>query len=119
MQARYTQPGPATTPRSNASNRTSEKPAPEKSAAEKPAPEKSAVQKPSVKAEEKAGKPVEFSLQMPQAKVVAIAGTFNGWDHKRSPMRRDGNGSWKASVPLSPGRYEYRFVADGQWLSDP
>ena len=30
----------------------------------------------------------------------------------------DGTG-WKANVPLAPGRYEYRFVADGQWLSDP
>jgi hypothetical protein len=33
-------------------------------------------------------------------------------------MIRDGAG-WKASVSLSPGRYEYRFVVDGQWVSDP
>jgi hypothetical protein len=34
-------------------------------------------------------------------------------------MRKDGNGEWTVSVTLPPGRYEYRFVVDGQWLSDP
>jgi 1,4-alpha-glucan branching enzyme len=35
-------------------------------------------------------------------------------------MRRDGADSvWKVSLPLKPGRYEYRFVVDGEWTSDP
>ena len=63
-------------------------------------------------------KPVEFILEMPNASSVAVAGTFNNWDGQRTPMIRDGAG-WKASLSLSPGRYEYRFVVDGQWVSDP
>lgn len=60
----------------------------------------------------------EFVLKVPQARSVAVAGTFNNWDPKRTPMRKEGS-SWKSSVTLAPGRYEYRFVVDGQWLSDP
>ncbi|PWU08878.1 MAG: glycoside hydrolase [Verrucomicrobia bacterium] len=66
-----------------------------------------------------AEKPIEFTLKMPQAKSALIAGSFNNWDPKRTPMRKDNNGGWKATVPLPPGRYEYRFVADGQWITDP
>jgi 1,4-alpha-glucan branching enzyme len=28
-------------------------------------------------------------------------------------------GAWKTTVWLPAGRYEYRFVVDGQWISDP
>lgn len=64
-------------------------------------------------------KPIEFVFHMPQAQHASVAGTFNQWDPKRTPLRKDGNGDWKATVWLPPGRYEYRFVVDGQWLSDP
>jgi 1,4-alpha-glucan branching enzyme len=64
-------------------------------------------------------KPVEFILNMPHAHSAAIAGTFNNWDLKRTPMKKDEAGGWKATVWLPPGRYEYRFIVDGQWLSDP
>lgn len=51
---------------------------------------------------------------------MCVAGTFNNWDQSKTPMRRDGSDSiWKVSLPLKPGRYEYRFVVDGQWISDP
>ncbi len=63
-------------------------------------------------------KRAEFVLKMAQARSVAVAGTFNNWDPNRTPMRKEGS-SWKSTVTLAPGRYEYRFVVDGQWLSDP
>jgi 1,4-alpha-glucan branching enzyme len=64
--------------------------------------------------------PVEFRLTLPGAKFATVAGTFNGWDSKRTPLAKDPTGGWKATVLLSPGRYEYRFVIDGaQWFSDP
>jgi hypothetical protein len=28
-------------------------------------------------------------------------------------------GEWRAVVPLTPGRYCYRLVVDGQWITDP
>jgi 1,4-alpha-glucan branching enzyme len=116
MQPRHTEPGaverPVTTPkaRSTAPGAT-QKPAPEKPPGEKPAAEKPKQEKPREK-------PVEFRLSMPQVRTVCVVGTFNNWDTKRTPMQKDGSG-WKATIPLAPGRYEYRFVADGQWLSDP
>jgi 1,4-alpha-glucan branching enzyme len=85
-------------------------------AGEKPTTPKPAAEKP--KAEKPKGKTVEFRLSMPQAQTVAVAGTFNNWDAKQTPMQKEAAG-WKAMIPLAPGRYEYRFIADGQWLSDP
>jgi len=116
MQPRHTEPGTAERPaptskaRSTAPGAT-QKPAPEKPAGEKPAAEKPKQEKPREKT-------VEFRLSMPQARTVCVVGTFNNWDTKRTPMQKDDPG-WKATIPLAPGRYEYRFVADGQWLSDP
>ncbi len=56
---------------------------------------------------------------MPAAHSAAVAGTFNNWDCQKTPMRREDGVNWKARLRLSPGRYEYRFLVDGQWLSDP
>jgi len=63
-------------------------------------------------------KRVTFTLAAPEAKVVAVAGSFCDWDPNAHPLKRDGKGTWKASVLLAPGRYEYRFVVDGQWCDD-
>lgn len=63
-------------------------------------------------------KPVEFILNRPQAREVAVAGTFNDWDVKRTPMRPGPGGAWGTTVWLPAGRYEYRFIADGEWISD-
>jgi hypothetical protein len=34
-------------------------------------------------------------------------------------MRKDKKGSWKISISLPIGRYEYRFWVDGMWADDP
>ena len=62
---------------------------------------------------------VQFVLEMPQAKSVAVAGTFNGWDPAKTPMKRGADAVWRARLSLPVGRHEYRFVVDGQWISDP
>jgi hypothetical protein len=64
-------------------------------------------------------KPVDFVFNSTQAKSVCVAASFNDWDVKRTPMRREQDGNWKATVLLPPGKYEYRFVVDGEWMSDP
>jgi 1,4-alpha-glucan branching enzyme len=51
-------------------------------------------------------------------KALAVAGSFNGWDTKKTPLKEVG-GVWHAKVELPRGRYEYRFVVDGQWMADP
>ncbi len=61
----------------------------------------------------------EFSLSAPQAKSVLITGNFNQWNLSAHPLKQDKKGVWKISLPLGSGRYEYRFLVDGQWQNDP
>lgn len=63
---------------------------------------------------------VTFVLVAPQARTVALAGDFDGWDPARMPLRRAASGLWTVDVPLSPGRYQYAFVVDGRrFVADP
>jgi hypothetical protein len=34
-------------------------------------------------------------------------------------MVRGDGGHWTVSLPLAPGRYEYKFVVDGEWWCEP
>jgi hypothetical protein len=63
---------------------------------------------------------VTFVFLAPEARSVALAGDFDGWDAARLPMRREGSGLWTVDVPLAPGRYQYAFVVDGRrFTADP
>ena len=62
---------------------------------------------------------VQFAFPAPEASEVFVAGEFNNWDIKATPLKKDKSGVWKATLPLSPGRYEYRFLSDGRWENDP
>jgi hypothetical protein len=63
---------------------------------------------------------VSFVLVAPDARSVALAGDFDGWDRSRLMMRRGASGLWTLNVPLAPGRYRYAFVVDGrQFVADP
>ena len=63
--------------------------------------------------------PTQFAFQAATTRQVSLAGDFNNWDTKAAPMQKDPNGIWRLSVDLGPGRYEYRFYADGVWQDDP
>ena len=60
-----------------------------------------------------------LSCQAPKAKVVCVAGTFNDWDPGATPLERRADGTWAATLNLPPGRYEYKFVVDGEWCCEP
>ena len=64
-------------------------------------------------------KRITFKLNAPEAQSVSLVGDFNSWNPDSHPLKKNSNGSWKTSVSLSPGRYEYRFLVDGQWHNDP
>ncbi|MFA5410355.1 MAG: isoamylase early set domain-containing protein [Candidatus Omnitrophota bacterium] len=64
-------------------------------------------------------KPVLFKLDAPQAKRVSLAGNFNNWNIKSHPAKKDAKGSWSLKLNLKPGRYEYKFFIDGNWVNDP
>jgi Glycogen recognition site of AMP-activated protein kinase len=69
----------------------------------------------------KSAAPPTISLEFikPGAKQVAVAGDFNDWKPERSPLVQIGNGRWVGDLSVKPGRHEYLFVVDGQWLPDP
>lgn len=52
------------------------------------------------------------------AKSVYLAGTFNNWEPNALAMKKE-NDRWVFSVYLAPGKYLYKFIADGQWIIDP
>ena len=62
---------------------------------------------------------VHFEFTDVTANTVCLAGTFNGWHPQASPMVPVGNGRWIKELVLAPGRYEYRLVVNGRWMSDP
>ena len=58
-----------------------------------------------------------------RAADVRIAGDFNGWIPDRGVQSRiETEGSdrvWTKVLLLPPGTYEYRYVVDGEWCTDP
>ena len=63
---------------------------------------------------------IQFVLVAPDAREVALVGSFNDWDTAKTHLVRGPGGVWKAMVPLTAGRYTYSFVVDGaRWQADP
>jgi len=63
---------------------------------------------------------VVFVTLYPRAGSVQVAGDFNNWQPEQTPMKKVGDsGVWQTEMNLSPGRYRYRLVVDGQWQQDP
>ena len=63
-------------------------------------------------------KKVSFSIEAPFAEKVILMGDFNSWNPKAHPMKNDGNGIWTRTVVMPPGKYEYKFLIDGNWKED-
>ena len=61
---------------------------------------------------------IEFEFFAPQAKNVELGGSFNSWKSSQHPLKKDRSGKWKATLELKSGRYEYRFLVDGNWQND-
>jgi 1,4-alpha-glucan branching enzyme len=63
--------------------------------------------------------PVHFEFKHPTAQTVSIAGTFNHWQPEAKILHSSGGGLWVKETALIPGKYEYCFVVDGEWIPDP
>jgi 1,4-alpha-glucan branching enzyme len=64
---------------------------------------------------------VAFALRAPGATRVGVAGDFNGWDPRATPLVRAAEPDlWVTSVALAPGVHTYAFVLEGhEWRPDP
>ena len=63
-------------------------------------------------------KKVTFKVSAPNAKDVRLAGDFNSWDASSSSLKKSKDGVWTRDLSLKPGRYEYKYLVDGQWQRD-
>lgn len=65
------------------------------------------------------GEPYQFRLKgFGSAKSVILAGNFNDWDPNGLSMKKSDSG-WVYSYVLGPGNYQYKFIVDGKWITDP
>jgi len=74
---------------------------------------------PAAKKPRTAASSVEFTVTAPEAREVFLVGDFNGWQAEGFQMRKFKDGSCRKKVQLKPGRYEYLFLVDGDWWTDP
>ena len=64
-------------------------------------------------------KPVRFELNgFDDARTVILSGSFNDWNTKNLKMRRTETG-WAIEIPLTGGKHLYKFIVDGNWITDP
>ncbi|MBK9557136.1 MAG: glycogen-binding domain-containing protein [Bacteroidetes bacterium] len=65
------------------------------------------------------GDPYNFTLKGYQnANAVVLAGSFNNWNAGELIMQKTETG-WQLPFVLAPGNYEYKFIVDGNWITDP
>jgi hypothetical protein len=64
---------------------------------------------------------VTFTISGIEAKSIAVAGDFNGWNTSTNRLEDpEGDGIWTGKMYLKPGRYEYMLVIDNsKWVTDP
>ena len=64
------------------------------------------------------GSVVRFFLRNhTKARQVMLAGSFNKWNPDQLFMKKTDSG-WIFDVKLDPGKYWYKFIADGNWMID-
>ena len=65
------------------------------------------------------GNTVYFKLQgYSNAKKISVAGDFNDWKPGELLLKRV-PGGWALPMVLSAGNYNYKFIIDGKWITDP
>ncbi|MFI5381025.1 MAG: AAA family ATPase [Tepidisphaerales bacterium] len=66
------------------------------------------------------GTEMVFATRFESASRVCVAGDFNGWSAEMHPMAPGAHaGEFGVALTLPRGRYRYRLVVDGKWITDP
>ena len=61
---------------------------------------------------------VKFIYHGKPGEEVYLAGEFNNWNPKSLKMEDKGGGIYVVELSLPPGRYQYKFVVNGNWIRD-
>lgn len=62
---------------------------------------------------------VMFKFHAPRGTNVTVAGTFNNWNTTSIKLGHSSKGTYTAMVLLPFGRYEYKFIVNGDWRNGP
>ncbi len=62
---------------------------------------------------------VRFGYFQSEANEVFLVGSFNNWNPRAHPLRRDDFGDWSLELWLPRGEHHYRLLVDGEWRDDP
>ena len=66
----------------------------------------------------KKGVKVTFELDKPEAEVVELVGSWNGWEPE--VLKKFKNGKHKLALDLPEGEYEFRYLIDrAAWENEP
>lgn len=52
-----------------------------------------------------------------KANEVFIKGSFNAWTEQ--PLKKEKENFWSITIPIPAGKYQYGFVVDGKYITDP
>ncbi|QJD97645.1 hypothetical protein HH214_18055 [Mucilaginibacter robiniae] len=67
----------------------------------------------------KLGESLVFRLNAyPEARNVFLAGDFNNWNPSMLKLQKTALG-WLLPYTLPAGNYNYKFIVDGRWITDP
>lgn len=69
--------------------------------------------------DQKKYKKVTFSFEADPGKKIFVAGTFNGWQPKKTRLKDNDTGTYSVALQLPVGRHEYKFVVEDSWCADP
>jgi hypothetical protein len=50
-------------------------------------------------------------------RTMMLAGSFNAWNNAELSMEKTATG-WQFPYIMGPGNYEYKYIADGSWMTD-
>jgi len=64
-------------------------------------------------------KRVTFEVEASEGTTVYVAGTFNDWDPEQHELEPQEDGTYSASILLTRGSHEYKFIIDDVWCVDP
>jgi 1,4-alpha-glucan branching enzyme len=64
-------------------------------------------------------KAITFKAKIGDAREVVLTGDFTGWAKDKVRLAKGSGGEWTGTVELTPGRYQYRLLVDGEWKDDP
>ncbi|GLC29107.1 pullulanase X25 domain-containing protein [Clostridium omnivorum] len=64
---------------------------------------------------------VTFNYKNADAAAVYLAGSMTNWEAGKKAMTKNADGVWSITLRLGDAakNYEYKFIVDGKWITDP